>query len=264
MTDPSTPSPRARIMIATPCFGGLLTQGYVESLIRLIHHAAASGVELHLALLGHDALITRSRNTLVANFLDRPELTHLMFIDADIAYEPEAVTKLLDFDEDLVAGVYPLKVSDWEGSEARRQFGETPALSALEYVGTLSPCGLERRGDFATAVYAGTGFMMIKRRVLEILAAAHPELHYRGAHVYPPPDRPSGNQVALFDCMIEPETRTYLSEDYAFCRRWLDQGGKIWLDTCSRLGHIGAHQFMGDTSLRLADLAVQQARASLG
>ena len=253
MNEMDPTGPRARIMIATPCFGGVLTQGYVESIIKLIHYAGENNLEVRLALLGHDALITRSRNTLVAAFLDLPDMTHLMFIDADIAFEPEAVSRLVEFDEDLVAGVYPLKVHDWAQSQERqRRYCEPPHLASLAYVGTFcEEPALERRGDFATAVYAGTGFMLIRRRVLEILADAHPELRYAAAHVFPRPTRTSERMFALFDCMIEPQTGIYLSEDYAFCRRWLEQGGKIWLDTQSRLTHIGAHSFAGDPRLRL-------------
>ena len=253
-------------MIATPCFGGLLTQGYVESVIKLMHHAGQEGFEVRLALLGHDALITRSRNTLVAAFLDLPEMTHLMFIDADIAFEPESVSRLLDFDEDLVAGLYPLKVTDWAKSPMNvERHGEPPVLASLAYVG--APCegeALERRGDFITGVYAGTGFMLIRRRVIETLVQAHPELRYTAAHVFPRPTRASQNQYALFECMIEPETGAYLSEDYAFCRRWLEQDGQIWLDTCSKLTHIGAHSFAGDATLRFGGVAVGDNLAKAG
>jgi len=243
----------ATVMIATPCFGGLVTQGYVESIIKLIHYADKHRFAVKLALLGHDALITRSRNTLVSAFLDRPEMTHLMFIDADIAFEPEAVGRLLAFDEDVVGGVYPLKVNDWGQTAARQErYGETAALASLNYVGTLcDSAALKTRNGFATAVYAGTGFLLIRRQVLERLAEAHPELRYNATHVYPRPAQPSEHQIALFDCMIEPETGIYLSEDYAFCRRWLDLGGKIWLDMESQLTHIGAQNFAGDTRLRM-------------
>ncbi len=50
--------------------------------------------------------------------------------------------------------------------------------------------------------------------------------------------------------MIEPETRTYLSEDYAFCRRWRDLGGRIWLDTEGVLTHTGTIDFTGHPRLR--------------
>jgi hypothetical protein len=91
--------------------------------------------------------------------------------------------------------------------------------------------------------------MMIRRSTLLRMMAAYPELQFAAAH-----DRarqnPSPHQFALFDCMIEPETRHYLSEDYTFCRRWRDIGGQIWLDTQGPLVHTGAQDFVGNVALR--------------
>jgi hypothetical protein len=54
-------------------------------------------------------------------------------------------------------------------------------------------------------------------------------------------------QYAFFDTMIDPETNRYLSEDYAFCRRWqkLNQDNKVWLDPSIALDHVGNHVFQG-------------------
>ena len=60
------------------------------------------------------------------------------------------------------------------------------------------------------------------------------------------------NQFALFDCIIEPESGTYLSEDYTFCRRWRDIGGKLWLDTEGALVHVGTYDFVGNPQIRYA------------
>ena len=91
---------------------------------------------------------------------------------------------------------------------------------------------------------------MMKRRVLELMAAKYPETHYTTAHNAAVAN-PSPNLYALFDCLIEPETGHYLSEDYAFCRRWRALGGAIWLDAQSKLTHVGPHDFIGDTTVRL-------------
>ena len=77
-----TPS-RPMVFIATPCFGGLVSQHYMQSVVRLIQFASQANFDAALALLGHDSLITRSRNTLVSQFLNTPKATHLLFIDAD-------------------------------------------------------------------------------------------------------------------------------------------------------------------------------------
>jgi hypothetical protein len=179
-----------------------------------------------------------------------------MFIDADIRFQPDALGRLLRFGEDVVAGLYPLKITEWKESPQRQAlYGETPELSALSYVGAFCEGSeLERRDDFATGVYAGTGFMLIQRSVLLKLIDAHPELKYGTIHAYPRREQKSQHQYALFDSLIDPQTGVYLSEDFAFCHRWRAIGGKIWLDTQSKLTHIGSHAFVGDTTLRLAAL----------
>lgn len=247
---------RPLIFLATPCYGGLVHQQYMQSVIALMNYARNRPFDVSLALLGNDSLITRSRNTLVATFLERREATHLLFVDADIAFQPEQVERLLDFDADVVAGIYPLKVYDWAQGEQRRRgntCGETPAEAALRYCGMpFEGEKAEWRDGFATAPYAGTGFMMIRRNVFDRMMAAHPELAYGAMLVYPR-QRAGQAQYALFDCMIDPETGHYLSEDYAFCKRWRKLGGKIWLDAESSLTHTGPHDFIGNPAARFGN-----------
>src|SRR6185312_16087542 len=146
---------------------------------------------------------------------------------------------MLRFGEDVVAGMYPLKVIDWHSlAHERVRQGEKVETAPLLYVGRVAEgAAAERRGAFVAATYAGTGFLLIRRAAIERMIAAYPETHYATIQAHPLPPDPSPNQYALFDCMIEPETRIYLSEDYAFCRRWRDLGGKIWLDTEGVLTH---------------------------
>ncbi|HWK47516.1 MAG TPA: hypothetical protein VNT30_22515 [Stellaceae bacterium] len=214
-----------------------------------------------LALLGEDALITRSRSTILSHFLDHETATHLLFIDADIGFEPEQVQRLLSFDRDFVAAFYPIKAVDWELVAHRMKSNdELFQQAALSYVGTLctGPEAREEAG-FATATYAGGGFQLIKRGAVEKMIAAYPEQKFRSIHVFPRAHQTSENNYALFDCMIDSETGEYLSEDYAFCRRWRDIGGEVWLDLSSRLTHVGTHHFRGDTTVRFRNTPRQSA-----
>lgn len=241
--------PKPNLVIGTPCYGGLVAQGYMESIIALMIYGSAQGFDMTLAMNGHDSLITRSRNKIVATFLDRHDATHLFFIDADISFKPEAVKRLLDFDQDVVAGMYPIKNIDWPRFQNRVKPGAGEAELrelGLNFVGTpLEGEGREERNGFVTGSYAGTGFMLIKRRVIERMIAAYPETKYEVAHTYPRVAKQSPNQYALFDCMIEKGTNIYLSEDFAFCQRWRALGGKIWLDTETRLTHTGVYAYEG-------------------
>jgi hypothetical protein len=184
-----------------------------------------------------------------------PEATHLMFIDADISFQPEDVHRMLTFDHEVVAGLYPVKNFDW--AQAKQKI--TPdmdearmAEAGLHFVGM--PCpekDREHRGGFITGIYAGTGFMLIRRSCFERMILAYPKTKYDVAHTYPISKERSKNQYALFDCIIEPGTNIYLSEDFTFCRRWRDIGGKIWLDPQSRLSHTGSYRFQGSPDVTL-------------
>jgi hypothetical protein len=223
----------------------------MQSAIALLQTCPAHGVRVSIELLGYDSLITRSRNALVAKFLDTESATHLLFVDADISFETGQVLRMLRFDQDVVAGMYPLKMILWDDAAIGRvRAGEPPDSAPLRYVGVVCE-GAEgdSRDGFVAGLYAGTGFMLIRRAVFRRMIEAFPETRYTSAHTQPiPADSP--NQYALFDCMIDPATGHYLSEDYAFCQRWRSIGGRLWLDTRSELAHIGTHEFEGRPQLR--------------
>ena len=184
---------------------------YMQSIIKLMNYGSRHNMSFNLALLAHDSLITRCRNSIVAAFLDTPSATHLMFIDADIAFEPEAIERLVNFDVEVAAGMYPLKVIHWPQTRQRITETASPdamARAGLNYVGV--PCQGEERDGFVTGTYAGTGFMLIKRSAIEKMIAAYPGTKYKSIQAYPVPKDPSQNQYNLFDCMIDPE-RAYTS-----------------------------------------------------
>jgi hypothetical protein len=240
----------AHIFLATPCYGGQVTLPYFHSVISLMMHGVAQGLPVTVETLAGESLIPRGRNSLVAKFLAHPVATHLLFVDADIGFSPEAVRRLLALGEDVVAGVYPLKQFFWdEAAVARAKGGELITTAALRYVGKACEGGA-RRGDFVAAEYAGTGFMLISRAALERMIAAYPELHYDMAHV--PNAAPPEFLFALFDTAIDAASGHYLSEDYTFCARWRALGGTIWLDTASALTHTGTHEYVGAPAGRFA------------
>lgn len=243
---------RPFVVVGTPCFGGVVTQDYAMSLLNLQAAAPKAGFDVANIMLGNDALITRGRSAIVAKFLDNPSTTHLLFVDADITFQPEQVARMLAFDKDFVAGLYPAKIIDWQQLVERAgKSSETLDETGLAYVGDICKgTELKSENGFSTGVYAGTGFQLIKRGVFERMIKAYPETKYKALHAFPRPAQPSDNLYALFDCMIDPETGVYLSEDYAFCRRWRATGGEIWLDLQSRLTHTGTYSFRGNVPAR--------------
>ncbi len=247
------------LVVATPCFGGQVSSIYASSIFQLQRAVRAkSNIDLKVLMRDGDALITRARANLVTLFLDDPAATHFLFVDADIGFAPEQVFRLIESGADVVAGVYPIKRVNWDKARRALESNRPNAPSAaLDYVLEIDdPDHVVVVNGFTRVRYAGTGFLMIRRHVLEKMCAhpAYASLQFFREHSH---DALAGspNRFALFECMIDPSTGTYLSEDFAFCKRWTDIGGEIWADLESRLDHVGPSVFHGDISSQFATAA---------
>ena len=245
------------LVIGTPCYGRQVTDLYAASLLKLQLACQQRNVRLMVHMMGGEALITRARQNVVAQFLAREAATHLLFIDADIGFEPEQVFRLMDFNADVTAAVYPLKRFDWRKVAAvvsTAPKAEELEATSLSYVVEFpDPTRVESRNDFAKARFAGTGFLMLKRQMLLAMTQRYPELHYAHEHRQNDEYDNSPWRYALFNCFVD-ETGTYLSEDFSFCKRWTDMGGEIWIDLRSRLTHVGALSFNGDLSTQFTSV----------
>jgi hypothetical protein len=256
---------RIGLVVATPCFGGQVSAVYAASIFKLQSVLRASpDIALKVLLKDGDALITRARASLCAQFLDDPDATHLLFIDADIGFEPDQVMRLIACGADLCAAIYPIKRINWD--RVKRVIAAArsdPGAAALSYVFEVEdPGAVTARAGFVKVRYAGTGFLMIRREALQRMCAHYPQLRYRRDHSLEAATT-SENRFALFDCMID-ENGTYLSEDFSFCRRWRDIGGEIWADLSSTLNHVGPLVFRGDLSTQFAAVAEASATAANG
>lgn len=239
------------LFVATPCFGGQLSTLYFASMFKLQTALRAEpNIELTVRLRDGDALITRARANLVSAFLDDPTTTHLLFVDGDIGFEPDQVLRLLSCGGDMVAGTYPIKRIDWQRVQQTVEAGRPNIRSAaLNYVLEFAdPNNIVAADGFARARYAGTGFLMIRRRAIEKMCQHYKQLQFRREHSIDDSFAESQHRFALFECMIDMETGTYLSEDFSFCKRWTDIGGQIWIDLQSRLDHVGPSTFYGDVA----------------
>jgi hypothetical protein len=234
------------IYLAAPCYGGVIDIYFMRSVLGLQEACRARGIGLYIDLMGGDALITRARSRLAAQFLAHPEATHILFCDADIGFAPENVFRLIDADKEVVAAVCPLKRIDWEKARAAAKAGvEDLQAASIGYVVRFLPTpdnSVEVENGIAKVAYAGTGFLMIRREAMQRIVDAHPELRARMGDMADPL---ATEAVMVFDTMIEPETGQYLSEDYAFCRRWRDLGGEIFADVEARLTHVGHAAYVG-------------------
>jgi glycosyltransferase involved in cell wall biosynthesis len=247
-----------RILIGTPCYGGNMNVNYFHSIRKLLPALEKKGIEFHIKTLSQESLITRARNTIVAEFLGRKDFTHLLFIDADMGFEPGGVLRLLARGEPLVCGACPMKGYDWEKVlAAAKKADSADALkrASLKFAINLTdedrPRGaratkLAVEDGFVKVSKAGSAMMLIERQVFERMKKAYPELKYRNDITGYENQYSKDNFWSFFETMVHPKSRRYLSEDYAFCHRWTSGcGGEIWLDVQSRISHYGSVAYSG-------------------
>jgi len=223
-----------RVHICMPCYGGMLSEQTFMSFVKWGNTCRQLGIDWTVETMTNESLISRARNTLTAKFLSNPESTHLMFIDADIGWEPWHLLVMLNRNVDVIGGLYPMK--------------SLPVKWCVNGI----PGQSEGADGLVEVTKTGTGFMLIKRDVFDKLNQ-HPAV------------RPFNNDIGLdpalnthmktyFDTAVR-ENR-YYSEDWTFCENWRDLGGHIYIDKRVLLRHVGTYVFDGNTQQQLyKDLA---------
>ncbi|MBR19993.1 MAG: hypothetical protein CMA64_07605 [Euryarchaeota archaeon] len=245
------------LFIATPAYGGLVGEAYLKAMVKVGIMFKQYNLNFTLCTIANESLITRGRNTLTAMFMSDPKFTDMMFIDADIHFEAESVLKLWAHINnpnnpkvEVAIGSYPKKSINWPQIYQAVKKGATPDEMQLHQGSYVLNIRTDDKGriplqDGLIPVYdGGTGFMMYKKQVIQRMFDKWPELHYKNDLNTDPKHDPY--MYALFDTLIDPKTRRYLSEDYTFCRRYQELGGQIWMDPSINLDHQGNYLFKGN------------------
>lgn len=247
---PAAKKPKA-LYVATPCYGCMMEVQFIQSLLWLQIQCMARGIECYVDLIGNESLVQRARNILTARFHANSKFTHLLFVDADIAFDPATVFRCLDFDKDCVTAIYPKKAFSWDVIETKLADKSPEPLTqqGLDFNINITE-KVDVTGGFVPVLDAATGFMLISRELLDKMYDEYrPTLHCVNDIMGGGPQRVE-DYVAVFDCMIDPVTKRYLSEDYAFSRRIQHIGGTVWADIASPLCHIGNYIYNGDIRTR--------------
>lgn len=239
-----------KLFLSTPCYGGLCLEKYMTSLIKLqLALIRKGGVQLMIDTTENESLVHRARNVAVGRFMQKTDADYFFFVDADVDFDAESVIRLLDSGYDLSCAIYPKKVVMWDQAKHAVENGDDRNLAMIS-ASLVANIGAQKRtveNGFVEVLDGPTGFMMIKRSVFEEMEKKFPELMCKNDHQ----NRDFDDYCALFDCMIDPVSHRYLSEDYAFCRRYQQCGGKIYADCYTTLGHVGNLPFSGCLNDRL-------------
>jgi hypothetical protein len=253
---------KRKLFLATPMYGGQCAGMYTRSVADLTALCAKYQIPLQLYFLFNESLITRARNYCADEFL-RSEATHMLFLDSDIGFNPQDVIALLalqddEGDYDVIGAPYPKKCISWEKVKQAvdKGFADEDPNKLEKYVGdyVFNPKGDQKEIPIGQPVEVreiGTGFMMIRRKTFDKYKEKFSHLHYKPDHIRTAAFDGSREIMAYFDCIIDPESKRYLSEDYMFCYNVQKAGMKVWFCPWMQTQHVGTYVFGGS----LADLA---------
>jgi hypothetical protein len=206
-----------KLAIFTSFYSHYAYAPYVLSLAQTLGVLSKLGVNWDYLARPSDFHIERAINNTLTEVMERDDFTDVLLIDSDESWEPEGVVRLLLHPEEIVGASYRMK-NQWETYVGRWKYSN----------------GHPRRTDPADgkalleATRVAAGFMRIKVSALSKWAAAYPELV---SH------EPDGPKVQFFSRMLD-EGEMHC-QDMAFCRRWLDIGGELWIDPNVKVNHWG-------------------------
>jgi hypothetical protein len=229
---------RPIVNIATPMYGGMATGTYTLSMVQTPAVFMRNGLDLLYGYRMNDSLVANARNILTHQFLES-QATHLMWIDADIGFNPMDIVSMLIADKDIVCGIYPKKEIDWRRVAQAVKAGVPPEeLNSHAGLFAIKLMDSSAGGDYANSdglveiAAGGTGFMLIKRGVFDALSDDVSEYV---------PEREVIKE--FYATSIDSESGKLVTEDYHFCRLARSHGFKIYAAPWVRLSHAGTYIF---------------------
>lgn len=239
------------IFVATPVHSDVSIH-YTQSLLKLQQYCLLNGIKISFSLM-KSSLVTQGRNLCVSAMFEETETkySHFLFIDSDIEFKVETILKMLSANKDVIATPYPLKSLDWDKIAKRIDTKNLKQGDDMSKNGFTWPVKVEDRGEIrvtdgiAEVTHAPTGCMLIKRNVFEKMMKELPHLKINQPTII------NGKQVErefmynFFDCYHEPDTKRYYGEDFGFCKRWTEIGGKCHILVDEYITHVGEYRYTG-------------------
>ena len=234
---------KINILLCTPCYDSKVDIEFMQSVLNFCIDCVKTGISITFCT-PCSSLIASARNDCVDEFM-HGTFTHLLFVDSDETFDTEQVIRLIQSDYPLVGSFVPLKKYCIEKMDINGTDDEKyQSMLVYNFCVTKdksTKCNSENvtiQDEFVKVEKIGTGFMMLKRTVIEQMECEYPEYidikHDENKKKY-----------LLFQTTVM--NNKFIGEDIFFCKLWKKCGGEIWADTKSRINHIGRHVFKGNT-----------------
>lgn len=212
-----------KLFIGLPAYDFKVSIRLAIALAEFCVKAQQHGIQIQISNVSGCSVVSRVRNILAGQFLES-DADHLFMVDSDMCFKADDVIRLMAFSQTkpVVAGI----------GVARKTEKVFFSMLDQDEDGNIQ---MDKMG-LVKAKRVGTGFIMIQRKVFEVLRDAHPEWMYHDQNT-------NKDLYSFFDFKSTPDG--YIGEDYTFCDRIHDHGFTAWIDPTIELGHMGLFEYEG-------------------
>ena len=239
-----------KIFVATPCHSDV-SMHFCKAVLKFQMECMKKNILVSFSLL-KSSLVQQGRNLLTCEFINAPEkYDYLLFIDSDIDFQPETIFTMIKKDKDLIATPYPMKMFDWDKSWRRLNKEAIDQSDHLSKSGFTFPIKVQNKDEIkvqdgvAEVTHVPTGCMLIKRTVIEKMMKKYSNLQINQPTIINGEEKFKENYYNLFDCLHDPKTKEFFGEDFGFCKRWTEIGGKVHAYIMDYITHVGEYQYCG-------------------
>jgi hypothetical protein len=249
------------ITVATPAYGEMFYTPYVKSLLQLQSAVMKRGGTLHQSVISY-VYVTDSRNFLLTHWYDKSDDPYLLFVDADMGFEPQLIFDMIAFDKPVTGVIYTKRQIDLKRLVEAAGKGLAPERAIAQahdfILRPLRERPPRREKGFIEVEGIGTGILLIRRDAITTMLEKLPAINDTNAKKTSPLARNLDRLIRAFDTLDAGGIP--LTDDFAFCYRWQALcKGEVWARADQAVTHLGLHRF----SSRYTDAAVSRPRITV-
>lgn len=227
---------KRKCLVATPAYGGMLTDHYVQSMLETQKHMMMEQIEMSVLILSNESLINRGRNKCAQMALNGG-FTDLFFIDADIGWSPTDFMKILKSPQHVVGGTYPMKMLpvnlNYNLLYEDRLIYQTSHIKSVEIMKQLIA---DKGTEEIPVQHIPTGFMRISDTALKRLKPKVANYHQQNPR--------TGEMEDFWEFFpVGVKDKNLMSEDWYFCELCKDAKIPVYMNCSVILNHVGTYNY---------------------
>jgi hypothetical protein len=223
----------SEIVIGTPCGSSLVHAGFATSMAAMAAKLAGDGIHVRV-LYNQGWEVGTQRDLLTDLFINETKASHILFVDSDMIFGPDLYSLLLAFKKDVVGAACPVRHLDLNKVRDGVQAGKSFERAWLDAHRFACDKPLRQGGPLIEVERLGFGFTLVARNVFDKMTGECNLRRYRDKNANQKSKR---SLLGFFDRIDQPDGGR-LAEDYAFCERWRQIGGQLWVDATANIKHV--------------------------